>query len=191
MIGRGTDSRPGCRRSGWLAAGMLLGRQLGKHLEVARAIAPAVAAVAIVIICSYAVAANQERIAVVGGWVIAAVLPVMLEMPGPIGYLLVGAVAGGQAGKIAGLMARLLGQGQAPSGLAIAASRRFRQMHQLRSAPEGPDVAANRLRPPLGGPRRQKVLEDLRRWPMPRAGSMSTRPPCATRASTTSGRWAT
>jgi DNA polymerase-3 subunit delta len=81
---------------------------------------------------------------------------------------LVGAVAGGQAGLIAGLMARLSGQGQAPSGLAIAASRRFRQMHQLRCAPEGPDVAANRLRPPLGGPRRQKVLQDLQRWPMPR-----------------------
>ena len=35
---------------------------------------PAVAAVAIIIICSYAVAANQARIADVGGWVIAAVI---------------------------------------------------------------------------------------------------------------------
>ena len=57
-----------------LAAGILLGRCLGGQLELARAIAPAVAAVAIVIICSYAVAANQERIALVGGWVIAAVI---------------------------------------------------------------------------------------------------------------------
>lgn len=57
-----------------LVAGMLLGRYLGDQLELARVIAPAVAAVAIVVICSYAVAANQERIAVVGGWVIAAVI---------------------------------------------------------------------------------------------------------------------
>ena len=57
-----------------LAAGIMLGRCLGGQLEMARTIAPAVAAVAIVIICSYAVAANQERIALVGGWVIAAVI---------------------------------------------------------------------------------------------------------------------
>ena len=57
-----------------LAAGILLGRYLGAQRELACVIAPAVAALAIVIICSYAVAANQERIAVVGGWVIAAVI---------------------------------------------------------------------------------------------------------------------
>jgi BASS family bile acid:Na+ symporter len=57
-----------------LAAGILLGRWLGAGLELAREFAPAVAAVAIVIICSYAVAANQARIADVGGWVIAAVI---------------------------------------------------------------------------------------------------------------------
>jgi BASS family bile acid:Na+ symporter len=57
-----------------LAAGILLGRYLGGQRDLARNIAPAVAAVAIVIICSYAVAANQARIAVVGGWVIAAVI---------------------------------------------------------------------------------------------------------------------
>jgi BASS family bile acid:Na+ symporter len=53
---------------------MLLGRHLGGQLALARAVAPAVAALAIVIICSYAVAANQERIAIVGGWVIVAVI---------------------------------------------------------------------------------------------------------------------
>jgi BASS family bile acid:Na+ symporter len=57
-----------------LAAGILLGRYLGGQRDLARNIAPAVAAVAIVIICSYAVAANQARIAVIGGWVIAAVI---------------------------------------------------------------------------------------------------------------------
>ncbi|UCC57582.1 MAG: bile acid:sodium symporter family protein [Gammaproteobacteria bacterium] len=65
-----------------LAAGMSLHRVLGRRLDVARAIAPAVAAVAIVIICSYAVAANQERIAVVGAWVI-----VMVVLVNALGYL--------------------------------------------------------------------------------------------------------
>ena len=57
-----------------LWTGMLLGKYLGRYLETARSISPAVAAIAIVIICSYAVAANQERIAVVGGWVIVTVI---------------------------------------------------------------------------------------------------------------------
>jgi BASS family bile acid:Na+ symporter len=65
-----------------LAAGMLLRKQLGRHLELARAVSPAVAAIAIIIICSYAVAANQARIATVGGWVIA--LVVLLNA---LGYL--------------------------------------------------------------------------------------------------------
>jgi BASS family bile acid:Na+ symporter len=65
----------------WL--GMLVRRQLGRHLDLARAVSPAVAAIAIVIICSYAVAANQERIAAVGAWVIVAVVAV-----NALGYLL-------------------------------------------------------------------------------------------------------
>jgi len=65
-----------------LGAGMLLHRQLGRYLETARVMAPAVAAAAIVVICSYAVAANQERIAVMGGWVI-----VMVILLNGLGYL--------------------------------------------------------------------------------------------------------
>jgi len=65
-----------------LGAGMLLRKQLGRHLETARALSPAVAAIAIVVICSYAVAANQERIALVGGWVI-----VMVILINGLGYL--------------------------------------------------------------------------------------------------------
>ena len=45
-----------------LAAGMLVQPWLGKRLELARSLAPGVAAMAIIIICSYAVAANQARI---------------------------------------------------------------------------------------------------------------------------------
>jgi BASS family bile acid:Na+ symporter len=65
-----------------LAAGMAVQRVLGQRLEMARAVAPAVAAIAIVIICSYAVAANQQRIAAVGAWVI-----VMVVLVNALGYL--------------------------------------------------------------------------------------------------------
>lgn len=65
-----------------LVAGILLRGYLGRYLEVARTVSPAVAAIAIIIICSYAVAANQERIATVGAWVI--VLVVLLNA---LGYL--------------------------------------------------------------------------------------------------------
>jgi BASS family bile acid:Na+ symporter len=57
-----------------LFLGMLLRRQLDTRLSVARELAPAVAAVAIVIICGYAVAANQAHIASVGPTVIALVI---------------------------------------------------------------------------------------------------------------------
>jgi len=65
-----------------LGLGMLLRTILGRYLELARTLSPAVAAVAIVVICSYAVAANQERLAVVGGWVIA-----MVILLNALGYL--------------------------------------------------------------------------------------------------------
>ena len=59
-----------------LVAGMGIRRLLGPQLREARDFAPAVAAIAIVIICSYAVAANQSRIAEVGGWVLIMVIAV-------------------------------------------------------------------------------------------------------------------
>lgn len=49
-----------------LVLGMLLRPRLGKSLKQAEIICPGVAAVAIVVICSYAVAANQARIATMG-----------------------------------------------------------------------------------------------------------------------------
>lgn len=54
-----------------LLLGLLVQPKLGKHLQLARSFAPGIAALAIIIICSYAVAANQSRIADMA-------LPVML-----------------------------------------------------------------------------------------------------------------
>ncbi|HIB84562.1 MAG TPA: bile acid:sodium symporter family protein [Chromatiales bacterium] len=66
-----------------LLAGMLLHRILGARIALARDIAPAVASVAIVIICSYAVAANHERIGSVGPSLFALVVSI-----NACGYLL-------------------------------------------------------------------------------------------------------
>lgn len=65
-----------------LGAGMLLRRLLGAQVQAARALSPALAAAAIVVICSYAVAANQERIAQVGAWVL-----LMVVLVNGLGYL--------------------------------------------------------------------------------------------------------
>jgi BASS family bile acid:Na+ symporter len=66
-----------------LLAGMAVHRLAGgPMLAAARALAPAVAALAIVVICSYAVAANQARISQVGLWVLAMVVAV-----NALGYL--------------------------------------------------------------------------------------------------------
>ncbi len=49
-----------------LLLGMMVRRFLGRRLEQASIICPGIATVSIVVICSYAVAANQERLATVG-----------------------------------------------------------------------------------------------------------------------------
>lgn len=59
-----------------LLFGMALRRLLGSRLAWARELAPAIAAIAIVVICSYAVAANQSRIAELGPLVMVAVIVV-------------------------------------------------------------------------------------------------------------------
>ncbi len=46
-----------------LLLGLVIQQRLGRYLQTARELAPGVAALAIIIICSYAVAANQQRIA--------------------------------------------------------------------------------------------------------------------------------
>ena len=46
-----------------LLLGLVIQQRLGRYLQTARGFAPGVAALAIIIICSYAVAANQQRIA--------------------------------------------------------------------------------------------------------------------------------
>lgn len=79
-----------------LLLGMSFRHLLGKRLEAAKAMAPAVASLAIIIICSYAVAANQARLASVGLSVLTVVIIV-----NALGYLL-----GWQAARLYGFDAR-------------------------------------------------------------------------------------
>ncbi|MGG7566926.1 DNA polymerase III subunit delta [Rhodovulum sp. DZ06] len=80
----------------------------------------------------------------------------------------VNCAAAGDAAGVARMTARLAGQGVAPTAVAIAASRRFRQLHRMATARGGPDAAAKAMRPPLRGPRYDLAMGQLRRWPAPR-----------------------
>ncbi len=71
-----------------LLLGMLLRTRLKRSLAVVEEIAPAVAALAIIIICSYAVAANHDRIAEVGSTVI-----VFVILLNGLGYVIGGLLA--------------------------------------------------------------------------------------------------
>lgn len=75
-----------------LSLGLFLRRQLTHGLDIAKEVAPAVAAIAIVIICSYAVAANQARISQVGMDIF--LLVVLLNALGYLGGWLLGKLYG-------------------------------------------------------------------------------------------------
>lgn len=66
-----------------LLAGLLIRRYLGPALPVARTLAPAIAALAIVLICAFVVAANRDRLADLGPIVI-----VLVVLMNALGYLL-------------------------------------------------------------------------------------------------------
>jgi len=70
-----------------LFLGMLLRGRLGKALPAAKQVAPAIAATSIIIICSYAVAANQERIHSVFQSTDGAVLVALVVGLNALGYL--------------------------------------------------------------------------------------------------------
>ncbi len=71
-------------------------------------------------------------------------------------------VAEGQAARLAVELRRAGSQGGAPVALAIAAGRRFRTLLVAASAPEGPEAALSRVRPPVFGPRRARLAAQAR-----------------------------
>jgi DNA polymerase-3 subunit delta len=66
------------------------------------------------------------------------------------------------------LIRRLEGQGTNPVTLSIAAMRHFRALHAAASAPGGPAEGIARMRPPVFGPRRDRMLRQAQEWGMHR-----------------------
>ncbi|MBM3603211.1 MAG: DNA polymerase III subunit delta [Alphaproteobacteria bacterium] len=64
------------------------------------------------------------------------------------------------------LMRRIDQQGIAPVTLCIAALRHFRALHLAAADPAGPGVALARARPPVFGPRRDRMARQAQSWGM-------------------------
>jgi DNA polymerase-3 subunit delta len=78
------------------------------------------------------------------------------------------AVAEAETERVGPLMQRLAGQGVGAVALCIAAVRQFRALHAAASDPDGPGAGIGRLRPPVYGPRRDRLLRQAQRWDLPR-----------------------
>ena len=78
------------------------------------------------------------------------------------------AVAGGQTDRIAAALGELYARGVAPTTLCIGAMRHFRQLHTIASDPGGPGQGIGRLRPPVFGPRRDRLMRQASLWGRPR-----------------------
>jgi DNA polymerase-3 subunit delta len=78
------------------------------------------------------------------------------------------AAAEARAGDIGPLMRRLEGQGVNPVTLCIGAMRHFRALHAAAAAPGGAAEGIARIRPPIFGPRRDRMLRQAQGWGMHR-----------------------
>ena len=73
-------------------------------------------------------------------------------------------VAEGRADEFGPLMRRIEGQGISPVTLAIAALRHFRALHLAAADPAGPGAGLARMRPPVFGPRRDRMARQAQGW---------------------------
>ena len=74
------------------------------------------------------------------------------------------AVTDGQDEKLGPLLRNLAAQGVLPVALCISATRHFRRLHTVASDPGGPGSGIGRLRPPVFGPRRDKIVRQAGNW---------------------------
>lgn len=72
----------------------------------------------------------------------------------------------GQVVPLAQRLRRQFAQGTSPVSLVIAASQMFRQMHKIKADPQGVSSAIARQRPPLFGPKRDRLERQVKAWPM-------------------------
>ncbi|MEM6374873.1 MAG: DNA polymerase III subunit delta [Pseudomonadota bacterium] len=77
-------------------------------------------------------------------------------------------VAEARSGEIGPVMKRLRAQGVQPVTLCMAAGRHFRALYTVASDPEGPAQGLSRMRPPVFGPRRDRMLRQAKRWRLDR-----------------------
>ncbi|MBW0158492.1 DNA polymerase III subunit delta [Sedimentimonas flavescens] len=75
-------------------------------------------------------------------------------------------VAEGRTGELGQTMRRIEGQGVQPVQMAIAALRHFRALHFAASDPGGPGAGLQRMRPPVFGPRRDRMQRQAQAWGM-------------------------
>ena len=73
-------------------------------------------------------------------------------------------VAEAQASEIGPVMRRLNAQGVQAVTLCIGAMRHFRILYAVASAPGGPSEGIGALRPPVFGPRRDRILRQAQAW---------------------------
>lgn len=73
-------------------------------------------------------------------------------------------VTTGQADRLGPLLRNLYAQGVTPVTLSIGAMRHFRRLHVVASDPGGAAAGVGRLRPPVFGPRRDKMVQQASQW---------------------------
>lgn len=73
-------------------------------------------------------------------------------------------VAEARTREIGPMLSRLAAQGAQPVGLVIATMRHFRALHAASSHPEGPARGVASMRPPIFGPRRDRMIRQAQNW---------------------------
>ena len=74
--------------------------------------------------------------------------------------------AEGKAHEIGPVLRRLEAQGVNAVGLCIGATRHFRTLHTVAADPGGPGAGIGKLRPPVFGPRRDRIQRQASHWGM-------------------------
>ena len=70
----------------------------------------------------------------------------------------------GRSDQIGPALRNLYAQGVTPVALCIGAMRHFRRLHVVASDPGGPGLGVGKLRPPVFGPRRDKIARQAGSW---------------------------
>jgi len=76
-------------------------------------------------------------------------------------------VAEARSGDIGPVMRKLKAQGVTPVSLCIGATRHFRTLYTAASDPGGAAQGLSRMRPPVFGPRRDRMLRQAQNWSVP------------------------